>query len=146
MDVKVTVECAVNPTEDEDKVERALHKIFPSAPIERIVKTDDKLLFRINGSGAEFVTTFRSLLKQERIRAAARSILLSGTIGHRIRIYLNKQAAFVGHVSFCESEGESPHGPISVEIESPDPESIIDFLTSRPEQGFGREFRERRRR
>ncbi len=146
MSVNVTAESLVNPTEDETKVERALLRLFPSAPIERISKPEDSLALRIHGTGLEFLSNLRSLIRQERIRSAARAILFSAARGHRIRIYLNKQAAFVGRISFCEPVGESPLGPISVDIESPDPQSVIDFLASSPGQGFGGEFRERPRR
>lgn len=146
MNVNVTAESILNPTEDKAKVERALQKLFPSAPIEKTSKPDDSVVLRIHGSGLEFLSNLRSLIKQERIRSAARSILFSRARGQRISMYLNKQAAFVGRISFCEPVGESPLGPISIEIESLDPQSVIDFLASSPGQGFSREFRERRRR
>lgn len=146
MNVKVTAESNVTPTEDDAKVERALHKIFPSATIEKITRTDDTVVFTVHGSGVEFLSTLRSLIKQEQIRTAARSILFSSTRGERIRVYLNKQAAFVGRVSFCEPVGESPLGPISIEIESSDTQSVIDFLASTPGHGFNRRLTERRRR
>lgn len=47
----------------------------------------------------------------------------------RIVTFLNKQVAFAGHVSFCEPVGESPLGPIRVEIESEDLIGMIDWLT-----------------
>lgn len=132
MSVKITGQSVVNPTEDEAKVERALHNIFPSALIERAVAPGDTVALRVHGNGLTFLATLRNLIKQERIRGAARSILLSGARGERIRLYLNKQAAFVGRVSFCEPVGESPLGPISVEIESSDPQLVVDFLASKP--------------
>jgi predicted RNA binding protein with dsRBD fold (UPF0201 family) len=146
MSINVKAESMLNPTEDEAKVERALQKLFPAAPIERISKPNDLVVLRIHGSGLECLSNLRSLIKRERIRGAARSILFSGARGQRIHMYLNKQAAFVGRISFCEPAGESPLGPISIEIESPDPQSIIDFLASSPGQGFSQEFKERRRR
>ncbi len=146
MDVRVTAESVVNPTEDEAKVERALHNIFPSEPMERVAMKEDVFVLRIRGNGLDFFSTLRSLIRQERIRSAARSILFSGTQGQRILIYLNKQAAFMGRVSFCEPLGESPHGPISIKIESSDPQLVIDFLASSPSQGFSREPVGRRRR
>ena len=136
MDVKVTAESSVDPTEDEVKVERALHNIFPSDRVEKIETHGGATILRIRGSGLDFLSNLRSLIRQERIRSAARSILLSGTGGQRITLYLHKQAAFVGRVSFCAPSGESPHGPISIEIESSDPQSVIDFLASSPAQRF----------
>ncbi len=132
MNVEITAESTVNPTEDHAKVERALHNIFPSAPIVKISKSDDAVILKVHGNSLEFLATLRNLIKQERIRSAARAILLSRTRGGRTYLYLNKQAAFVGRVSFCDPVGESPLGPISIEIESADPQLAIDFLASKP--------------
>ena len=42
----------------------------------------------------------------------------------------NKQAAFMGRVSFCAPFGESPHGPISVSAETDDISALIDYLAA----------------
>lgn len=136
MSAIVSAESLVNPTEDQSKVERALHSIFPSAHIERTDLADDVVKLEVHGNSLEFLSTLRSLIKQERIRSAARSILLRGTRGTHIRFYLNKQAAFVGRVSFCQPEGESPLGPISIEVETTDVSRVIDYLASIPGQSF----------
>jgi len=136
MSVVVAAESLVNPTEDQSKVERALHNIFPSAHITKTNLADDVVRLEVSGTGLEFLKTLRSLIRQERIRSAARSVLLSGTRGDRIRFYLNKQVAFVGRVSFCEPVGESPLGPISIRIETAEPQIVIDFLASKPSQSF----------
>jgi len=134
MSVRVTVESLVNPTEDEAKVQRALHNLFPSAPIERISRSDDTVTLEAHGIGLGFLATLRSLIKQERIRTAARTVLLRRAGGRGLQLYLNKQAAFVGRVSFCEPSGESPHGPISIRIEAADLQAVVDFLASKPSQ------------
>lgn len=136
MNMIVAAESLVNPTEDQSKVERALHNIFRSAHIEKTNLADDVIKLEVRGNGLEFLGTLRNLIKQERIRSAARSILLSGTRRNQIRFYLNKQAAFAGRVSFCEPVGESPLGPISIRVETADPYRVIDFLASKPGQSF----------
>jgi predicted RNA binding protein with dsRBD fold (UPF0201 family) len=136
MSVVVAAESLVNPTEDPSKVERALRNIFPSAHIAKTNLADDVVRLEVTGTGLEFLKTLRNLIRQERIRSAARSILLGGTRGNRIRFYLNKQVAFVGRVSFCEPVGESPLGPISIRIETDAPYMVIDFLASKPSQSF----------
>ncbi len=72
------------------------------------------------------------ILQRDRIRAAARSQLFKGKEESRIIVFLNKQVAYVGHVSFSAPEGESPLGPIRLEIQTPDPVGIIDWLTGGP--------------
>jgi predicted RNA binding protein with dsRBD fold (UPF0201 family) len=126
----------VNPTEDETKVEQALRNVFPTGKIQRNARSEDNVTLRIQGEGYEFLSTLRNLIKQERIRTAARSVLFGSTRGKRLRFYLNKQAAFVSRISFCGPTGESPLGPISVDIEADNPDAIIDFLASRPGQPF----------
>jgi predicted RNA binding protein with dsRBD fold (UPF0201 family) len=136
MSAIVAVESLVNPTEDPSKVERALNNIFPSVRIERTNLDNDVVKLEVRGNGFEFLSTLRHLIKQERIRSAARSILMRGTRGTHILVYLNKQAAFAGRVSFCEPIGESPLGPISIRIETSDASRVIDYLASSPRQGF----------
>jgi predicted RNA binding protein with dsRBD fold (UPF0201 family) len=129
MSVKVRVQSAVNPTEDEKKVERAVRNIFPSGRLERL-ESDGNLKLQVQEEGIESLKTLRNLIRQERIRSAARSILLKRLHGGRLEFCLNKQAAFVGRVSFCEPVGESPNGPISVEIHTSDSSTVLDYLTS----------------
>jgi predicted RNA binding protein with dsRBD fold (UPF0201 family) len=136
MNIIVTAESIVNPTEGQSKVERALRNVFPSARIEKKNLADDVVNLEVRGNGLEFLGTLRNLIKQERIRGAARSILSRGTHGSRIQFYLNKQVAFAGRVSFCEPVGESPLGPISVRVEATDPHRVIDFLASKPSQNL----------
>ena len=144
MNLKVTAESSVNPTEDQSKVERALRNIFPGGKIELINVGQDVVRLRIRGDNLEFLVTLRNLIRQERIRNAARSIILNRTRGNKMRLYLNKQAALVNRVSFCEPVGESPLGPISVEIDTETPETVIDFLASRSGEGAYRKFQEER--
>jgi hypothetical protein len=136
MPIRVIAESIVNPTEDETKVEQALRNVFPSAKIHRNAMSEDTVTLKIQGEGFEFLSTLRNLIKQERIRTAARSILFGSTRGKHLRFYLNKQAAFVSRISFCGPIGESPLGPISVDIETENPDAIIDFLAARPGQPF----------
>ena len=126
--LSIVASASVNPTEDETKVERALHNIFPAASIQRTRDADENLTLTVRGIGFEFLNTFRSLIKQDRIRAAARSILIRHARGERIQVYLNKQAAFVGRISFCEPVGESPLGPITIKVECSSPTMVIDWL------------------
>jgi len=136
MSIRVIAESIVNPTEDEAKVEEALRNVFPSAKIQRNATSGDTVTLKVQGEGFEFLNTLRSLIKQDRIRTAARSILFGSTRGMHLRFYINKQAAFVGRISFCGPTGESPLGPISVDVEAENPDAVIDFLAARPGQTF----------
>lgn len=134
MSIIVIAEASVNATEDEARVQRALLNIFPDAKAEKYSRPDGVIMLRIRGLGLNFLSTFRSIIKQERIRSAARRILMSKIQGEHITIDLHKQAAFAGRISFCGPEGESPLGPISIEITTASPESVINYLAGVPRQ------------
>ena len=140
----MTAEASVEPTEDEKKVERALLKLFPSGRAEKRVEESITVGLIMRGSGLEFLSSLRNLIRQERIRNTARAIFLRGLRDNDLRIYLNKQAAFMGRVSFCAPVGESPHGPISILLESEDMPSVIDYLAEIPLQSSKTDLRRRR--
>jgi len=88
----------------------------------------------INGKDQSSLERFRMILQRDQIRAAARSVLRRSAEGNRIVFFLNKQAAYAGHVSFSAPEGASPMGPIQVILETENPEQLIDWLAGKPEE------------
>lgn len=126
-EIKVHVEADVNPTEDEVKVRRALENIFNNLEFEVKPQRRGSLLVG-RTMGIDGLTKLSNLLRRERIRDAARGVLFEGLSGKSIVFHLNKQAAYVGHISFSKAVGESPLGPIKVEILCDDPRSLIDWL------------------
>ena len=138
-------EAAVEPTEDEKKVERALLKLFPLGRAEGRVEGDITVGLVVHGSGLEFLSSLRNLIRQERIRNTARAIFMRSSQEPVLHIHLNKQAAFMGRVSFCAPVGESPHGPISITIESDAMQSVIDYLATNPAGTLNPEVMRRRR-
>ncbi|MEM2342130.1 MAG: RNA-binding domain-containing protein [Candidatus Bathyarchaeia archaeon] len=126
--LEVKVEAEVNPTEDADKVRVAIQKVLGNISLELIEEGDYR---RLVGKAEELeaLTRFYDLLRRERILDAARTVLLKGVQDNKIVFYLNKQAAYMGHISFSEPYGESPLGPIRVEIQCDDPQGLINWLT-----------------
>ncbi|MEM1556684.1 MAG: RNA-binding domain-containing protein [Candidatus Bathyarchaeia archaeon] len=125
--VEILVEADVNPTEDADKVKVALQKVLGNIDLELVGEGDyKKLIGRANG--LEALSHFYWLLRRERILDAARTVLLRGVHGNKIIFYLNKQVAYVGHISFSQPYGESPLGPIRVEIQCDNPQNLINWL------------------
>ncbi len=127
---ELRVEAEVNPTEDSDKVRVAVERIFGELPLKLVEEQHCNRLVAMVGE-MKPLSAFRELLKREQIRAAARKVLFSGIRGNTITFYLNKQVAYVGHISFSQSEGESPLGPIRVEISCDNPPDLIGWLASR---------------
>ena len=70
-------------------------------------------------------------MRNDRIRDASRRLLLKAMRGNMISFYLNKQVAFAGHVSFSEETAESPLGPIKINIETDNPQQLIEWLAEK---------------
>jgi predicted RNA binding protein with dsRBD fold (UPF0201 family) len=118
----------IYPTEDSDKVRQAAGNLFPLAKME-LAEEDGSKVLTFKGEGRESLTRLQAVLRQEHIRDSVRRVLHEKIEGDRIRFCLNKQVAYVGRVSICEPSGESPLGPIEVEIETDDPQSLINWLS-----------------
>lgn len=128
--MKIKIEVEVNPTEDENKIRVAVQKVFGDIDLQLIEEGEHKKLIG-RAEGLQSLMKFYDLLRRERILDAARTVLLKGARENKIVFYLNKQVAYVGHISFSQPHGESPLGPIYVEIECEDSQSLINWLTPR---------------
>ncbi len=106
------------PTEDPEKLRRALLNLFPEGEME---EHDDSMIARTD-SGERL----RQLIIDHHIRDTARSMMLCGRSGRVSRFRLNKQVAYVNKVSFVE--GTPALGVIDVEIEDDDIDAAIDHL------------------
>ena len=124
----VHVEAEINLTESEQKVREAIEYIF--GPMNTHIKLQHKgSILQANTSSQEALIKFHNLLQREHIRAAARAVLLGGMGKNKISFCLNKQVAHAGHISFSQEAGESPLGPIRVEITTENPRETINYLT-----------------
>ena len=128
-EITVHVETEVNPTESEEKVKEAVQNIFGNMPIQT-KSSMKKTLLTAEANGREALAKFYNLLARERIRAAARTVLLAGIQKKTIIFCLNKQVAHAGHISFSAETAESPLGPIKVKIECENPRNLVSWLTS----------------
>jgi hypothetical protein len=129
--VTIHIETDVNPTESEEKIRKAVENIFGNA----LFQTKSGPVSSVGTMTAEArdtnaIVKFQNLLRRERIRAAARKVLLEGVDRNTISFCLNKQVAYAGHISFSKEEAESPLGPIRVKIECENPRRLVDWLTS----------------
>ena len=133
--MRLQVEAEVKPTEDKEKVEAAVKKIFPTLELSQAKNSLVGESIR-----AESLDRLHQLLREQAIRDSARSMIIRGRRGNVVQFMLNKQVAFVGKVSF--TGGESPLGPIVVRLEAPDIERLIDHLAPRTrEEKLIREIR-----
>jgi predicted RNA binding protein with dsRBD fold (UPF0201 family) len=126
-EITVQVEAEINLTESEEKVKRSVENIFGNISMRTKPPHKGQLLVA-EAKGLEAITKLSNLLRRERIRDAARVAFFEGLSGKTIKFYLNKQVAYVGHISFSKATAESPLGPIEVQIKCEDPRQLINLL------------------
>jgi predicted RNA binding protein with dsRBD fold (UPF0201 family) len=120
-EIDVHVEVKVNPTEDLEKVKKAVENIFGNIEFE-VTREKRGSLLVAEAMGIGGLTTLRDLLRRERIRDAARGVFFEGLSNKSVVFFLNKQVAYV-------PVGESPLGPIKVQIRCDSPQELIKWLT-----------------
>jgi len=130
MEITVYLEADVNPTESENKVQKAISNLFGDLPIETKPMHKGSIL-TAQAKGQETLSVLRHILARDRIRDASRKVLHDGMKSDSLTFYLNKQVAFAGHVSFSEAEAESPLGPIKVIVKCENPPELINWLAPR---------------
>jgi predicted RNA binding protein with dsRBD fold (UPF0201 family) len=126
-EISLHVEAEINPTESQEKVGLAIKTIFGDLSLQLKPLHKASLLVG-EGKGKEPLTRLCDLLRREHIRSAARAVFLEGMDEKTIRFCLNKQVAYVGHVSFSRETAESPLGPIKVKIECREPRELVEWL------------------
>jgi len=133
-EVTIHAQVDVNPTESEEKVKTAVTNVLGNASI--TIKPESKVSILIaECRGQDSLIKLRNLLRNDRIRDAARRVLFHSIRGDTIVFCLNKQVAFAGHISFSEETAESPLGPIRVTITSDNPRQLIEWLAEKSVRG-----------
>jgi predicted RNA binding protein with dsRBD fold (UPF0201 family) len=129
-EVTTFAEAEINPTEDEEKVKAAVSNVLGNVSI-TIKPTHKGSTLNAEAKGRNSLIKLRNLLRQDRIRDAARKLLFKSIRGDNISFYLNKQVAFAGHISFSEETAESPLGPIRIIIETDNPRQLVEWLAEK---------------
>lgn len=127
--ITIHIETQVNPTESEEKVRKAIENLFGNLKI-NVESIYRGVKISSESKSLEILAKFQNLLRREHIRAAARTVLFGGTRDKNLTFCLNKQVAYVGHISFANEEAESPLGPIKIKIHCNNPREVINWLTA----------------
>lgn len=112
----IEISCPVFPSEDPDKVRKAMLNIFPDAEIE---ESEDGL-----SGKSQSIEHFSRQIRRQKILDTTRSVMIRGKRGDRTRFFMNKQVAFVGKISFCEEK--TILGTMKVIVIDDDIDSLID--------------------
>jgi len=133
--MEVEARAEVRPTEDLEKVRRALENFITPSSL-RVERRGDLRLLVASAKGPSALRKLYLSLRRQRILDSAREYLKRGVFGDNIVFYLHKQAAYVGIASFCSfPERESPLGAITVIIRYKDPLKVINWLAPRTVNG-----------
>ncbi|OYT58636.1 hypothetical protein B6U71_04225 [Euryarchaeota archaeon ex4484_178] len=118
MGVEIIIETEINPTEDVEKIKGAILNIFPDAKFE-IFAGEIKAFSRD-------IENFGKILREEKIRDAARSVLLGNLYDNEIIFRINKQAATVGKINF--SVGDVPLGDMKITIKGENLREMVNRI------------------
>jgi len=144
--IHVKVSAAVYPTEDSEKVIKAVSSLFTDIELEKeaIVTTESETgvfpSFFLSGEGGiDILQTLHGLIRREKILDSVRNKAFSKGLsrdGLSVRFSLNKQAAFVGIPSVPAQE--EPLGSIEVVIRADSQEEmerLFEWLLPLTEEG-----------
>lgn len=122
----LSASCDVFASEDAAAVRRALEAVLEGGEV------------RVGESRAESTSSspaslarLRETVRSRGSGAAWRRRLRLNCDGRSTWVYLNKQAAAAGSLALCAEADESPLGPITLRIDSPDVGAIVDWLAAR---------------
>jgi len=121
---QIVLHADIRHTEDPDKVKLAIKNLFPDVQI-------DIQNMKITAH-SNTLDRFQELLKRQRIRSSARSLLLKKCGKNTIVFKLNKQLAYMNKINFAVVD--HPLGEITVCITCDNPSNIIDHLTLKRKQ------------
>ena len=121
MNCEIYAKADVNPTEDVDKVIKAIANVIEYDELEM---GEDYVCASGNN---ETIRNLRDELRERKIRGAARKIMLKGISTNKIHFNLSKQAALVGTLNLVD-DSLCPLGEIEVKIITDDPKKVIDWI------------------
>ena len=126
--VKLIIKVDIFPTEDEDKVIRALSNLFDLDKMKSMEKEKNGIKTRVIIVGSlDMLNKLKNKIAMRQIQIHVRQQLINNRMGTMSHLYLNKQAAFANNINICETRTESALGPIILEIHG-DTEEDLDFV------------------
>jgi len=128
-EMHVRIRAEVKPTEDEEKLLRAIKKIFPEVEF-RLVQQQDRRFFIGESSEISSLKYVKENWRRRKVRSTAARLLREAARPGVVYMRLSKQAAYVGVASILDFDEEPAIGSIEVEVETSDPEELIKWMTT----------------
>ncbi len=125
----VSIRAEVKPTEDEEKLLRAVRKIFPEVEF-RLVEMRDRRFLVGESSEISSLKYVKENWRRRKVRSTVARLLREAARPGTLYMRLSKQAAYVGVASILDFDEEPAVGCIEVEVETSDPEELIKWLTT----------------
>jgi len=145
--IHVKASAAVYPTEDPDKVVRAISALFADISIEKeeVIETTEPgkeippSFFLSGEGGLDLLQTLHGLIRREEIIDSVRNKVFNKGLssdGISVRFLLNKQAAFVGIASIPAQEEALGSIEVLIKADSPEEmERLFEWLLPLTEEG-----------
>jgi len=123
IDCKISAYCAINPSEDIDKIRTAVSNV--------LIDMDEKIVGNsliANSNNYESLSKIYEIIRAKNIKKVYRRNLRQNIVDDSTWFYLNKQAAFANVIALCDEDNQSPLGPIKIVLQSKDIRDVIDWL------------------
>jgi predicted RNA binding protein with dsRBD fold (UPF0201 family) len=85
---------------------------------------------RLRSTSPRCLQRLHDQLRDRHVRDAARRLMAASLEGDVLPLKLNRQAAAAGVLALCSNAVESPLGPLNLEMETGEPQRLIDWLTA----------------
>ena len=122
-DCKISAYCAINPSEDIDKIRTAVSNV--------LIDMDEKIVGNsliANSNNYESLSKIYEIIRAKNIKKVYRRNLRQNIVDDSTWFYLNKQAAFANVIALCDEDNQSPLGPIKIVIQSKNIRDVIDWF------------------
>jgi len=123
IDCKISAYCAINPSEDIDKIRTAVSNV--------LIDMDEKIVGNsliANSNNYESLSKIYEIIRAKNIKKVYRRNLRLNIVDDSTWFYLNKQAAFANVIALCDEDNQSPLGPIKIVLQSKNIRDVIDWF------------------
>ncbi len=123
VDCKISAYCAINPSEDIDKIRTAVSNV--------LIDMDEKIVGNsliANSNNYESLSKIYEIIRAKNIKKVYRRNLRQNIVDDSTWFYLNKQAAFANVIALCDEDNQSPLGPIKIVLQSKNIRDVIDWF------------------